>query len=216
MFSFCPCSFGSLFDFFSRIICRTEKLVRFNTAIQQKNKTSKQRGILINISNLFYRVSNKYNFGTRSLKYLSTQTILWIFLRHHASEIFLCPVGIWHVKVSQRLWQYGTGWSNTEVQLCQQVQKAQGNTKTRQWQNLLCVQEWQITWRIRIWENRMKVPHIIYFYILPQTAGHHHPKEGSHQNPKRALWKDSGIWGNENTSCNSLTGNRLLKFKQDC
>lgn len=56
-----------------------------------------------------------------------------------------------------------------------------------------CVQEWQVTWRIRIWENSMKVPHIIYFYILPQTAGHHHPKEGSHQNPKRAPGKDSGI-----------------------
>lgn len=67
MFSLCSCSFGRLFDFFSRIICRTEKLVRFNTAIQQKNKTSKQRGILINICNLFYRVSNKYNFGTRYL-----------------------------------------------------------------------------------------------------------------------------------------------------
>lgn len=68
-FSLCPGSFGRLFDFFSRIICRTEKLVRLNTAIQQKNKTSKQRRILINICNLFCRVSNKYNFGTRwSLK----------------------------------------------------------------------------------------------------------------------------------------------------
>lgn len=79
-----------------------------------------------------------------------------------------------------------------------------------------CVQEWQGTWRMRIWEHWMKVPHIIYFYILPQTAGHHHPKEGSHQNPKKAPWKDSGIWENKNTSCNSPTGNRLLKFEQDC
>lgn len=58
-FSLCTCSFGRLFDFFSRIICRTEKLFRLTTAIQQKNKTPKQSGILTHICNLFYRVSNK-------------------------------------------------------------------------------------------------------------------------------------------------------------